>query len=71
MDKDDLEFVPLTVPVATVNPVRAIHEQVRRLLRDHAAGLPPTLVMTDVPEADFDNDGVADADDETPLGPTP
>lgn len=70
-DEDAVSFEPLVEAVATVNPVRAIHEQVRRLLRDHAAGLPPTLVLTDVPRADFDGDGIDDEDDDTPLGATP
>jgi hypothetical protein len=65
---DDVEFEALPSPVPTVNPVRATHEQVRRLLRDHAAGVAPTLVVTDIPRADFDNDGVLDDDDVTPFG---
>lgn len=66
--EDDVEFEGLPAPVPTVNPVRATHEQVRRLLRDYAAGVAPTLIVTDVPRADFDNDGLMDAEDETPFG---
>ena len=34
----------------------------------HADDVTPTLVLTDVPRADFDTDGVLDEDDETPFG---
>lgn len=65
---DDVDFEPLPAPVATVNPVRATHEQFRRMLRDHAAGNAPTLIVTDVPRADFDNDEQLDDEDPTPYG---
>jgi hypothetical protein len=65
---DDTEFEPLPSPVPTVNPVRATHEQFRRMLRDFAAGSAPTLIVTDVPRADFDNDDILDDEDPTPFG---
>jgi Platelet-activating factor acetylhydrolase, isoform II len=67
-DLDAISFEQLEQGVPVTNPVEETHDMLRKFLRDITAGHAPTVEATPEPVEDFDDDGVLDADDDTPYG---
>lgn len=66
--EEDIEHEPLEQPVIIHNPIRPTHELLGTLLRARAADQVPGVIHPAPPRQDFDDDGILDADDDSPWG---
>ena len=62
--------MPLPAPITIANPIYDTLAQVVDTLATHQAGQPPRVATTRAPVADFDGDGVPDAQDPAPYDPS-
>jgi hypothetical protein len=65
----DDPFPKLPMPITIDNPIYDTLDQVFDILASHQAGDAPVVRSTKPPIADFDGDGVPDADDAAPYDP--
>jgi len=72
-DGDD-PFPRLPAPIEIPNPIHETFDQVVEILQTHQAGVAPVIRSTLAPEADFDGDGMTDAEEiavgRDPLDPS-